>query len=240
MRKYGYIHSKETYGALDGPGIRYVLFMQGCPLHCLFCHNPDTWNMNEGKRVSTDEVLDDILKYRSFIKKGGVTLSGGEPLLQAEFCAELFVKCKAAGIHTAIDTSGNVPLNDAKKVIDETDLVLLDIKSLDNELCRKITGSGNENALNMLKYCEEIGKDVWIRHVLVPGITLNRELLDDLAEYLRQFTCISRIELLPFHKLGEYKWKQLKIQYTLEDTREPTKEEIQMAEDIFRKKGFEV
>lgn len=231
----GYVHSIETCGTLDGPGIRYLIFLQGCPLRCKFCHNPDTWQLYSGKKVSVDELMEDILKYRNFIKTGGVTLSGGEPLLQADFAAALLKECKKHGIHTAVDTSGAIPLKNCKHAVDEVDLVLLDIKSIDSLKCKGLTGKGNEDALQLLDYLEQKQTEVWIRHVVVPGITEDIEDIEKMAEYLSHYTCISRIELLPFHKMGEYKWKQLNLKYELEDTPEPQKQSIERIKNILKK-----
>lgn len=231
----GYVHSIETCGTLDGPGIRYVVFLQGCPLRCKFCHNPDTWQLYSGKKYSVDEILEDLLKYRNFIKSGGLTLSGGEPLLQADFAAELFRECKKHGIHTAVDTSGAIPLKVCKQAVDEVDLVLLDIKSIDTFKCQRLTGKGNEDALELLDYLEQNGKEVWIRHVVVPGITENDEDIENMAEYLSKYTVIRRVEILPFHKMGEYKWKQLNLEYELGDTQPPQKESIEKIKGILRK-----
>jgi pyruvate formate lyase activating enzyme len=230
----GYVHSIETLGTLDGPGIRYIIFLQGCPLRCKFCHNPDTWKTNSGKKYTVNELIEDMLKYRSFIKKGGMTLSGGEPLLQADFAAALFKECKKHGIHTALDTSGAIPLKVCKHAIDEVDLVLLDIKSIDDMKCRDLTGKGNEDALNLLDYLEKTGKEVWIRHVVVPGITENYEDNEKMARYLSKYTVISRVDVLPFHKMGEYKWEQLGLKYELGDTQPPVKESIEKIKSIFR------
>ena len=231
----GYVHSIETFGALDGPGIRYIVFLQGCPLRCKFCHNPDTWKINTGKKYTVDELVDDILKYKNFIKTGGVTLSGGEPLLQADFTAAIFKECRKHGIHTALDTSGAVPLIACKHAVDEADLILLDIKSIDDLKCQDLTGRGNEDALNLLEYLEKTGKEVWIRHVVVPGITENYEDIEKMAEYLSKYTVISRVDILPFHKMGEYKWKQLDLEYELGDTQPPQKESIEKIKNILRK-----
>lgn len=236
----GRIHSIETFGSLDGPGIRYVVFLQGCPLRCLYCHNVDTWGCDSGTIKSADELVKDILRYRNFIASGGVTLSGGEPLLQHEFATEVIRKCRENSLHTAIDTSGAVPLKVCKEAIDEADLILLDIKAFSPDLCKKITGQNNKNALEILRYREEIGKPVWIRHVIVPGLTLNYALLEELADFLRQFKCITKVELLPFHKMGEYKWEEMNIEYRLKDTNEPTHTEVENAKKIFSERGFNV
>ncbi len=228
----GRIHSYESFGTLDGPGVRFVVFLQGCPLRCRYCHNPDTWECGGGRPVTSAEVMKAILSCRNFLS-GGVTLSGGEPLAQPEFAADLLRRCRAAGLHTAVDTAGSFPLSRSANVIDEADLLLLDIKALDDALCRELTGHGNFNTLATLDYCEQRGKPVWIRHVLVPGFTLVRERLTALAGYLSSYSCIQRIDLLPFHKMAEFKWKELRLHNTLAGTPEPEKEEIRMAEEIF-------
>lgn len=236
----GRIHSVETFGALDGPGIRYVVFMQGCLLRCAYCHNPDTWSCAGGKEISADELVNDIKRYKNFITSGGVTLSGGEPLLQPEFCREVLRLCKESGFHTAVDTCGAVGLSDCKDAVDTADMLLLDIKALDPELCRKITGQDNSNAIELLNYCEQTGKRVWIRHVMVPGLTLDRTLLEKLADFIKGYSCVERVELLPFHKMGSFKWENLGIDFTLKDTPIPTKKEIIMAKTIFQSRGIRV
>jgi len=234
----GRIHSIESFGTLDGPGIRYVLFMQGCPLRCLYCHNPDARSMDAGRVMTAGEVLADILTYRPFIARGGVTLSGGEPLLQPEFACELLDGCREHKLHSAIDTSGAIPLSRAAPAIDRADLILLDIKALDDGQCVALTGASNRNALATLEYCETARKAVWIRHVLVPGYTLDEPRLERLADYLLRYACIRKIELLPFHKMGEYKWEALKCPYELKDTPPPTDEEVRRARAVFQRRGL--
>ncbi len=234
------LHSVETLGTVDGPGIRYVVFFAGCPLRCIYCHNPDTQNINDGQEMDIDELVRNICGYRNFIKTGGVTLSGGEPLMQPQAAATLLQKLRQEGIHTALDTAGSVELRLSAPVLDEADLVLLDIKALDDALCREMTEKGVQNTLRTLSYLNTAGKPVWLRHVLVPGYTLDTQRLTRLAEFLTQFTCIEKVELLPFHKLGEHKWKELGRPYLLYETREPTAEEVEQAKDIFIKQGFSV
>lgn len=234
----GRLHSVETFGALDGPGIRYVLFLQGCPLRCLYCHNPDTWDPSCGRAVTSLEAVQDILRYRNFIASGGVTLSGGEPLLQAEFCREVIDLCHREHIHCAIDTSGSVPLSECKHAVDAADLLLLDIKALDPTVCTELTGQDNRNALELLSYCEITGKPVWIRHVIVPGITLVEERLHATAQFLSHYSCIQKVELLPFHKMGEYKWEALGMESPLTDVKEPPASEIAAAKEIFYRSGL--
>ncbi len=229
----GHIHSVETFGALDGPGIRYVVFFQGCPLRCRYCHNPDTWLPGKGREVLAGDLVQDILRYRNFISSGGVTLSGGEPLFQPEFCLAVLHICRENGLHTAIDTSGSIALEECRPCIDEADMLLLDIKALDPLECKSLTGKDNRCALEILDYCEQIGRTVWIRHVLVPGLTLERGRLERLADFLKEYRCVKRVELLPFHKMGAYKWDALGIPFTLSEVVEPSAEELQMATKIF-------
>lgn len=232
----GRIHSFESFGTLDGPGIRFVVFLQGCFLRCKYCHNPDTWAINGGQEYSVDEVVKKIESCRNFLRNGGVTLSGGEPLLQADFALALLQGCREKGFHTAVDTAGAVPLERSKKILDTADLILLDIKALDNNLCKSLTGYDNENELATLDYCEKIGREVWIRHVLVPNYTLEENRLKELAAFLQKYKCVKRVDLLPFHKMGEFKWRELGLTDELANINEPTEAEIQMAEKIIIKK----
>jgi len=236
----GHIHSVETFGALDGPGIRYVVFMQGCLLHCAYCHNPDTWVAGIGKEITADALVADILRYKNFISGGGVTLSGGEPFLQPEFCCEVLRLCKEDQLHTAVDTCGAVPLPVCKPAVDLADMLLLDIKAIDAKLCEQITGQDNRNAIELLNYCELTGKKVWIRHVMVPGLTLERTQLEKLAGFVSAYSCVERVELLPFHKMAAYKWENLAMDFTLKDTPEPTQDEIDMAKEIFESRNIKV
>lgn len=237
-RVEGFIHSIETGGTIDGPGIRYVVFLKGCPLRCKYCHNPDTWLKTGGKKMFVEDIVSDILKYKNFIKSGGVTISGGEPLMQAPFTLEVLKSCKENNIHTAIDTSGYYHISKCKEVFKYTDLILLDIKANDTETCKKLTGKGNENAFEVLEYACENNIPVWIRHVVVPGFTDNLEEAQKLSQRLKKYSCIKKIEILPFHKMGEYKWEKLKFKYTLKDTKEPDKNLILQIKEIFKKDGF--
>lgn len=230
----------ETFGAVDGPGVRFVVFFQGCPLRCLYCHNPDSWNVNSGTERTVGELLAEIVRYKSFIKNGGVTLSGGEPLLQHEFARELLAGCRAEGLHTAIDTSGCIPISVCKDAVDEADLILLDIKAVDTLLAKEISGMGNEHALEMLRYCESTNKSVWIRHVLVPGYTLDTEQAHRFGKLLKPFHCVKKVELLPFHKMGEYKWDELKIEYTLTDILPPEPDQVEEIKSILKSYGLTV
>lgn len=240
MSVIGSVHSVESLGTLDGPGLRYVVFLQGCALRCRYCHNPDTWRMHGGKQVSSDVLVDEILTYKPFIANGGVTLSGGEPLKQPEFALDVLNRLKAEGIHTALDTAGSVPLELSKQVLEAADLILLDIKALDDKQCFSLTGMGNADTLSTLAYCQSIKKKVWIRHVLVPGWTLERKRLEELASFLTAFDCVEQVELLPYHKMGQYKWEQLKLDYSFKDVPEPTPAELRMARSIFEEAGLAV
>ena len=214
----GKIHSLESFGTVDGPGIRFVTFMQGCPLRCRYCHNPDTWRADAPVKyeLTPRQLLDEVSRYKSFIAKGGVTLTGGEPLMQPDFCREFFRLCREAGIHTALDTAGSVYNEKTLSVLDFTDLVLLDIKALQPELCRAVCGSDGRNALRLLDELERRGIDVWIRHVVVPGLTDDDRLLDGLVGYLKPYRCVRKIEWLPYHTMGVFKYKDLGLAYPLE------------------------
>lgn len=236
----GSISSTETFGTVDGPGIRYVFFMQGCPLRCLYCHNPESIPATGGTKLTAGEAVDDVLRYRKFIQNGGVTFSGGEPLLQLDFVTAAIQLLAAKGIHTAIDTSGIMPLEAVKPVVNAADLLLLDIKAMDEEVCIALTGQSNKNAFKLLEYCEEIHKPVWVRYVLLRGYTLQESQLNALAEYLRRFRCVQKVELLPFHKLGEHKYEQLGRVYQLSDVEATTPEETAWAANILKQHGIMV
>jgi len=247
--EYGYIHSVETCGTVDGPGLRYVIFFQGCLLRCMYCHNPDCFTLQAGKKMSVDEIIQDIKKYLPYIKNGGVTLSGGEPFLQADFATELLHRIKQLGLHTAIDTSGQVPIRSVssqrsaacgiqKELLQFTDLVLLDIKAINPDLFKKITGVPITLTLEFAQYLKKINKPVWIRFVLVPGLTDSLDHVHQLAQYCATLTNVERIEILPFHKLGEYKWQELGYNYKLKNILEPTIEQIQSVKKIFESYGL--
>lgn len=229
----GRIHSYESFGTVDGPGVRFVIFLQGCSLRCQYCHNPDTWDPKGGRMVTAEEVVEKAERCRAYLRNGGVTLSGGEPLLQPEFARTLLQLCREARLHTALDTAGTAPINVSAPVADAADMVLLDIKALDPETSRTLSGQTNANALALLEHCERTGKRTWIRHVIVPGITLDMEKLERLATFLKPFSCIEKVELLPFHQLGAFKWKALGIPYQLEGVPVPTAAEIEAANRIF-------
>lgn len=240
----GRIHSTESFGAVDGPGIRYVVFLQGCPLRCLYCHNPDSRPCSTGaeKTMTVDELMERILSYRNFIRSGGVTLSGGEPLWQPQFCLEVIERCHANGLHVAVDTSGvmDPQAPQIRAVLETADLLLLDLKAMDPQLCRRLTGQDNARALQTLRLREELELPVWIRHVLVPGYTLDFSELEKMAAFLKHFSCVQQVELLGFHKMGEYKWKELGEEYQLYDTPSPTSQEMAQAKEIFVRHGLKV
>ena len=237
----GYIHSFESFVTKDGPGIRFVLFLQGCPLRCLYCHNVDTWDIKAKKIImSPDDVMKEILKVKGFIKSGGVTVSGGEPLLQPEFIKELFKKCRENNIHTAIDTSGYIFTNRVKEVLKYTDLVILDIKHINPNKYKELTDVNLENTLEFAKYLNEIGKKTWVRYVLVPGYSDDEEDLNKWAKFVSQFSNVERVDILPFHQMGGYKWEEVGKEYKLKETPTPTKESLQKTEEIFSSYGLNI
>lgn len=235
----GYIHSLESFGSVDGPGIRYVIFFSGCPMRCAYCHNPDTWSMTAGTLTDVDELVKKALRYRPYWKReGGVTVSGGEPLMQIDFLIELFEKLKKENVHTCVDTSGapftreDPFFSKFRRLADLTDLFLVDIKQIDSDRHKELTGRGNENILDMLRYLSEIKKPVWIRHVLVPDKTDDDFYLKKLREFIDTLKNVERVEVLPYHTLGASKWKSLGIPYPLIGIDPPTKERVENAEKI--------
>lgn len=235
----GHIHSCETCGTVDGPGLRYVLFLSGCMLRCQYCHNPDTQGKPCGsERKSPEQVIEDVLRYKNFIRNGGLTISGGEPLLQADFVHQIFRHAKTAGIHTALDTCGFLGHLATDALLESTDLVLLDIKSWDPDTYKKVTGVDVEPTLRFARRLDTLGKDTWIRFVLVPGLTDDPANIDGLAQFIASLNNVKRVEILPFHKMGEDKYRQLGIPYKLHDTPAPTEAEIQAARARFSKYGI--
>lgn len=233
--KLAKIHSFETFGTVDGPGIRFVIFMQGCSLKCKYCQNRDTWMLDAGKQYSVDELLAKIGRYKNYFipSGGGVTVSGGEPLLQMDFLIELFTRLKRQNINTAIDTSGSFPLTDKlKTLINLTDLFLLDIKCINDEICKDLTGVSNKLELDFAKYLSTIGKDMWIRQVLVPGYTDKEEDLLNLKKFLSSLKTVKKLEILPYHDMGKYKWENLGCKYELEGVRLATQQDAARAKDI--------
>ena len=235
----GRIHSIESFGSVDGPGVRFIVFLKGCHMRCQFCHNPDTWEMKGGEIQTADELVSQALRYKTYWKKGGgITVSGGEPLLQIDFLIEFFTKAKAKGIHTTLDTSGNPftrkepffsKFNELMKV---TDLVMLDIKQINEAEHKILTGWSNSNILDMARYLSELGKPMWIRHVLVPGGSDNDEQLIKLDEFIKTLKNVDRVEVLPYHTLGTFKWEELGIDYPLKDVKPPTKDRIENANKL--------
>lgn len=237
----GRVNSLETFGLVDGPGVRYVVFLQGCRMRCKFCHNPETWNPEEGQEWEADALFKRAYRYKNYWKNnGGITVSGGEPLLQLEFVTAFFEEAKKKNIHTTLDTSGNTfslepeYLEKFDKLMAVTDLFMLDIKEMNPEKHKSLTGCENEGILQMAHYLSDHGKDMWIRHVLVPGLTDEKEGLVALRDFLGELKTVKRFEILPYHTLGVMKWKNLNIPYPLENVPTPTDEEVVGAQEIFR------
>ncbi|WP_022761107.1 pyruvate formate-lyase-activating protein [Butyrivibrio sp. AD3002] len=237
----GRIHSIETFGSVDGPGVRFIIFLKGCNLRCKYCHNADTWNPESNDLRTATEILDKAERYKGYWgDEGGITVSGGEPLLQLDFLLELFKEAKARGINTCIDTAAQPFTKEEpffskfKELLEYTDLLLVDIKHIDNEEHIKLTGKSNENILECLRYLSETGKPVWIRHVLVPGITDNDDYLKRTREFLDTLTNVKRVDVLPYHSLGQYKWEELGIPYQLEGVEAPSPDRIENAVRILR------
>lgn len=228
------IHSIESFGTVDGPGIRFIIFLQGCHLRCKYCHNRDAWDINGGEFKTLTEIYEKILRYKEYIcPDGGVTVSGGEPLLQYEFLIELFKKLKKENIHTCIDTSGMVSINNKiKELIDLTDLFLLDIKHIDPEKCKDLVGFSNEKELDFARYLSYNNKHMWIRQVLIPGITDEESDLKKLKEFLKTLKTVDRVELLPYHSMGKYKWEKLGYKYELNEVPDATENDIEKAKKI--------
>lgn len=236
----GYIHSTESMGTVDGPGIRFVVFMQGCPLRCQYCHNPDTWELkNASKEISVKEILQKYERYRPYLKNGGITVSGGEPLMQMEFVINLFEEAKKAKIHTCLDTSGITFNRNDKNKLEQfiyltkvTDLVMLDIKHIDSKKHYEIVGVPNEDILDFAKFLDEMNIAVWIRHVVVPGLTDDRQSLEKLGEFIGRRKNVQAIDLLPYHTMGKSKYKRMGINYSLEKLLPLSDEEVGKAREI--------
>lgn len=235
----GRIHSFESFGTVDGPGIRYVVFLQGCPLRCQYCHNPDTWQ-GEGKAYTAEEVVNLSLRYKNYFgDKGGVTVTGGEPLLQIDFVTELFTLLKARGVHTCVDTSGIMfdpnsatSVEKHKKLLEVADLFLLDIKHIDDEACKKLTGQSNLHTLAFAKFLSDNKKPMWIRQVLVPGLTDSDESLHRTRAFIETLDTVEKIEVLPYHSMGEVKYEKLGIEYPLKGVETPKKERVMHAKRV--------
>ena len=235
----GKIHSCESFGAADGPGVRYIVFLQGCKMRCKYCHNPDTWNLSGGEEKTADELIQSALKFKKYWgDKGGITISGGEPLLQIDFLIDLLKKAKEEGIHTTIDTAGNPFTREEpffakfEELMKYTDLLLLDLKEINPKRHKELTGFENSNILEMAKYLSEIGKPVWIRHVLVPENSDFDEDLTALGEFIGSLSNVEKVEVLPYHTLGKFKWDNLGIAYQLDGINSPEQERIKNAQQL--------
>lgn len=233
MSVTGYIHSMETFGSVDGPGVRFVLFMQGCRMRCKYCHNPDSWKLNTGDEKTPEEILKFALRYRSYWgKQGGITVSGGEPLLQLDFLLEFFKLCKKEGIHTTIDTAA-APFTREEPFFSKfnelmayTDLLMVDIKDMDPNRHYDLTHVRQDNILDCIRYLDEIGKDIWLRHVLVAGYTDDDAEILQLREFAQSLRHLRKIEVLPYHSFGMYKWQSLGFKYELSDVEPPSPERV--------------
>ena len=235
MSLSGKIHSIDTFNTIDGPGIRIQIFFQGCPLRCKYCHNRDTWDSSLGTKRTLEDILKEIKRYTPYFNTshGGVTVSGGEPLLQAQFVTELFKELRKLNIHTALDTAGSIPINDdIKELLKYTDLVLLDVKHINDEKAKDLTSLSNKNNLDFAKYLDENNIPVWIRQVLVPGYTDDENDLKELKKFIDSLSNVKRVEILPYHNLGEFKWKDFNEEYPLKGIAPPSKEQINKAKEI--------
>lgn len=241
----GKVHSFETFGLVDGPGVRFVVFLQGCRMRCKFCHNPETWDTEAGELWTPQDLYKKVIRYKNYWGKnlngnidGGVTVSGGEPLLQLEFVTEFFKLLKANGVHTTLDTSGNPftleePwISKFRELMEVTDLFMLDIKEISEDKHKELTKWSNKNILDMAQYLSDNGKEMWIRHVLVPGVTDDESGLAELSDFIQSLKTVSRVEILPYHTLGLFKWEKLNIPYPLEGVPTPTEEQVKKAEEI--------
>jgi len=237
----GWVHSTETFGTVDGPGIRYVLFLSGCPLRCQYCHNPDTWHRHDGSPALVSDVLADIARYRGFIRaRGGVTLSGGEPLTQPRFAKAILQGCKAMGFHTALDTSGYLGDLADDELLASVDLVLLDIKAFSEATYQALTGVELAPTLRFANVLAALNKSVWLRYVLVPGVTDKLDEIAALASFARQLGNVERVDVLPFHQLGEHKWRDRGLNYPLDGVKPPSQALLEQARDLFRAEGLVV
>lgn len=234
LKYYAKVHSIESFGTVDGPGIRFVLFLQGCHLQCKYCHNRDTWNMNGGEYKSLDDIFEKIMKYKNYIyPNGGVTVTGGEPLLQVKFLIELFKKLKKENIHTCVDASGMVALtDDIKKLLSLTDLVLLDIKHINSEKCKNLVGFNNEKELAFARYLSDNNIHMWIRQVLVPGYTDDEQDLLQLKDFISSLSTVDKVEILPYHDMGRYKWENLGFKYELDGVRIANDDDVNRAKNL--------
>ena len=231
----GRVNALETFGLVDGPGVRFVVFMQGCRMRCKYCHNPETWSMAGGEEWTAENLYSHAKRYKTYWKNnGGITVSGGEPLLQKEFVTEFFTLAKKDGVHTAIDTAGQPFCENGgfEKLMSVTDLVILDLKEWNSEKHKALTGFGNENILAFAKWLSDNNKKMWIRHVLVPGLTDDKNSLKEMHDFISSLKTVEKVEILPYHTFGLAKWEKLGISYPLENTPLPTDEQIKIAKDI--------
>ncbi|WP_319239016.1 pyruvate formate-lyase-activating protein [uncultured Propionivibrio sp.] len=238
----GYIHSLETLGTVDGPGVRFVVFTQGCPHRCLYCHNPDSWRLKHGKRVASAEILDQIENTSTFLKraKGGVTISGGEPLVQPAFVGSILRGCKEMNLHTALDTTGYLGEKASDAMLADIDLVMLDIKSYDPDTYRRLCGVDLQPTLDFARRLERLGRSIWIRYVVVPGLTDIDEHVEGLADFVASVKTVERVEMLPFHKMGEFKWQELRKPYQLAATEPPDAATMARVRQHFTSRGLTV
>ncbi|WP_299573136.1 pyruvate formate lyase 1-activating protein [uncultured Shewanella sp.] len=236
----GRIHSIESFGTVDGPGIRYVAFMQGCLMKCQYCHNRDTWDLDGGKEVTVDELMSQIIGYKPFLKSGGVTATGGEAILQAEFVAELFKACKENDLHTCLDTNGFVRKYSAviDELLDNTDLVLLDIKQMDDSKHIDLTKVSNQRTLQFAEYLAKRNQKTWVRYVVVDGFTEDLASAKALADFIEPMNNVEKVELLPYHQLGTHKWEAFGETYSLIDTKPPSKETMEAIKTVFTERGI--
>lgn len=235
----GYVHSIETFGTVDGPGVRYVVFLQGCPMRCLYCHNPDTWQLNIGEQMTVEQVLDGYRKNKEFYAKGGITVTGGEPLIQTDFLIELFEAAKKEGIHTCIDTSGvtyneknSTYIKKLDRLMEVTDLVMLDIKHINSEEHMKLTGQTNDQVFLFAKYLEKKNIMVWIRHVVVPTLTYNKKYLQQLGYFIGELSNVKALDVLPYHSMGKSKYESLNMEYPLKDIKDLEKADLLEAKSM--------
>ena len=244
MSTIGRIHSFETCGTVDGPGIRFIIFLQGCLMRCKYCHNRDTWDQNAGRDVSVEEIINEVVTYRHFIKAsgGGVTASGGEAMLQPEFVRDFFLAAKKEGIHTCLDTNGHIRKHTEiiDEVLDATDLVMLDLKQLNDEIHQDLIGVSNRRTLDFARYLHQRGQKTWIKYVVVPGYTDDEDSIHRLGDFIKGMDNIEKVELLPYHQLGEHKWETLGYEYELKGVGVPPKDTMENLKSILEGYGHKV
>ncbi len=241
-KQSGYIHSIETAGTLDGPGIRFVAFLSGCHFRCQYCHNPDTWKLKHGLHVTVDDVMEEIERYADFLIRygGGVTLSGGEVMVQPEFVTTLVRRIKERGIHVALDTNGYLGDHVGSQLMDDVDLWILDIKAFDDDLHRRVTGQSNAPVLKFARRLSDLEKPIWVRCVLVPGLTDSVEDIDKIADFVATLKTVERVEVLPFHQMGAFKWRELGHEYKLDGVEGPSDALVKRVHAQFAARGLTV